>query len=271
MAARGGTRSDRQSFPLVGNRCGNGAVSAQTGKRCTDLLAQHPDLPTQTCTGCTGPADITRRPAINPVERFSMKFVGKADGPHTIICRLFDDETVAEVAEATEFYSDLPESISAAAELAGGTRSRAEIAEVPALRPSARVLCVGLNYRLHAVEAGLPIPEYPAFFGRWTPSLVAGDTPVPVRYGEPGLDWEVELAVVVSRPLHRVDAPLRWAASSGTPRSTICPRESTTCIRGSGLSARTPIGADPSRRSSPPTRSATPPTNSDWCPGSTAT
>jgi len=27
-----------------------------------------------------------------------------------------------------------------------------------------------------------------------------------VPYGEPGLDWEVELAVVVGRPLHRVHA-----------------------------------------------------------------
>jgi len=77
---------------------------------------------------------------------------------------------------------------------------------VPAVRPSARVLCIELNYRLHAAEAGLPIPEYPAFFGRWTPSLVTGDIPVPVPSGEPGLDWEVELAVVVSRPLDRVDA-----------------------------------------------------------------
>jgi len=33
-----------------------------------------------------------------------MKFVGRADGPHTIICRLFDDDLVADVAEATEFY-----------------------------------------------------------------------------------------------------------------------------------------------------------------------
>ena len=32
-----------------------------------------------------------------------MKFVGRADGPHTIICRLFDDDLVADLAEATEF------------------------------------------------------------------------------------------------------------------------------------------------------------------------
>jgi 2-keto-4-pentenoate hydratase/2-oxohepta-3-ene-1,7-dioic acid hydratase in catechol pathway len=64
---------------------------------------------------------------------------------------------------------------------------------------------VGLNYRMHAKEAGLPIPEHPAFFGRWTVSLVSDGTPVPVPRGEPGLDWEVELAAVVGRPLSRAD------------------------------------------------------------------
>jgi 2,4-didehydro-3-deoxy-L-rhamnonate hydrolase len=115
----------------------------------------------------------------------SMKFVGRADGAQAIICRLFDDGTVADVAEATEFYIDLPASTSAAAELATGTQPRAEIVEVPAVRPSARVLCVGLNYRLPAAEAGLPIPDYPAFFGRWTSSVVAGATRFRCHMGSP--------------------------------------------------------------------------------------
>jgi 2-keto-4-pentenoate hydratase/2-oxohepta-3-ene-1,7-dioic acid hydratase in catechol pathway len=126
-------------------------------------------------------------------------------GGQTVVGRLFADGTVAEVAEATEFYAD-PESRLAQAEaLPGGRIRRNAIDEVAAVPASARVLCVGLNYRLHAAEAGLPIPEHPAFFGRWTVSLVPGGTPVPVPDGEPGLDWEVELAVVVGRPLARVD------------------------------------------------------------------
>jgi hypothetical protein len=198
-----------------------------------------------------------------------MKFVGRADGPHTIICRLFDDD-LADVAEATEFYADVPEFISAAAGLAAGTRSRAEIAEVPAVRPSARVLCDGLNYRLHAADAGLPIPEYPAFSDggrrRWSPATSRFRCPMasPVWTGRWNSPWSSAGRCTGST------RQLRWAASSGTPRSTICPRGSTGCIRGCGLSARMPIGAAPSRRSSPPMRSATPPTGSAWCPGSTA-
>jgi 2,4-diketo-3-deoxy-L-fuconate hydrolase len=127
-------------------------------------------------------------------------------GAQTLIGRLFDDDTVAEVADAVEFYADLEASIAEAQALPGGRLHRSAIDEAPAVPGAARVLCVGLNYRTHAEEAGLPIPEHPAFFGRWTVSLVSDGTAVPVPRGEPGLDWEVELAAVVGWPLARVDA-----------------------------------------------------------------
>jgi 2,4-diketo-3-deoxy-L-fuconate hydrolase len=135
-----------------------------------------------------------------------MRFIGVRRGLHTVIARLFDDSTVAEVAEATEFYADLDRWVEHSATLSGGQSPRAEVQEAPAVPAGARVLCMGLNYRTHAEEAGLPIPDHPAFFGRWTASLVSTGTPVPVPIGEPGLDWEGELAAVVGRPLARVDA-----------------------------------------------------------------
>ena len=129
-----------------------------------------------------------------------MRFIGVRDGRPVRVARLFDDGTVADVAEVTDFYADLPAALAAAAALTGGDRARAEIVEAPAVPPSARVLCVGLNYRLHADEAGMKLPEHPAIFGRWTASLVTDGTPAPVPPGEPGWDWEVELAAVVGRP-----------------------------------------------------------------------
>jgi 2,4-didehydro-3-deoxy-L-rhamnonate hydrolase len=143
-----------------------------------------------------------------------VKLIGVRAGLHTTIGRLLDGGTVAELAEATEFYADLDRWLARAAEADGG-RPRDEVEEVAAVPPSARVLCVGLNYRLHAEEAGLPIPVHPAIFGRWTASLVTDGTPVPVPAGEPGLDWEVELAVVVGRALHRVDADTALAGVLG--------------------------------------------------------
>jgi 2,4-didehydro-3-deoxy-L-rhamnonate hydrolase len=126
-------------------------------------------------------------------------------GAQTVIGRLFPDDTVAEVAEAAEFYADLRGWVADAESLPGGRRYRFEIDELPAVPPSARVLCVGLNYRSHAEEARLPLPDHPEFFGRWTVSLVSDGTSVPVPSSEPGLDWEVELAAVVGKPLAGVD------------------------------------------------------------------
>ena len=87
-----------------------------------------------------------------------MKLIGIRDGPRTTVGRLFADGTVAPLAEATEFYADLDRWRPRAAACTGGDRRRDEIAEVPAVPPAARVLCVGLNYRRHADEAGLPVP-----------------------------------------------------------------------------------------------------------------
>lgn len=86
---------------------------------------------------------------------------------------------------------------------------------VPPVRPAARIICVGLNYRAHAAEGSFEVPEYPTLFGRWTPSLSVGDVSAPVPTGEAGLDWEAEVAAYVGRPLKDVDADEARAAIVG--------------------------------------------------------
>ncbi len=80
-----------------------------------------------------------------------------------------------------------------------------EFEVVPPVKPSARVFCVGLNYRAHAEEGVGVVPEFPTIFGRWTSSLAASGAYVKVPPGEPGLDWEGELAVVIGRELWQAD------------------------------------------------------------------
>jgi acylpyruvate hydrolase len=41
----------------------------------------------------------------------------------------------------------------------------------PIPRPP-KILCIGLNYRSHAEELGMAIPEHPIVFARWPASLV---------------------------------------------------------------------------------------------------
>jgi 2-keto-4-pentenoate hydratase/2-oxohepta-3-ene-1,7-dioic acid hydratase in catechol pathway len=77
----------------------------------------------------------------------------------------------------------------------------AGVTQVPPVPETSRIFCVGINYRDHAAEAkivaGMDAPAAPTVFGRWQSTLVTDGTPVPVPPSEKGLDWEVELAVVI--------------------------------------------------------------------------
>ncbi|GBD25130.1 Ureidoglycolate lyase [bacterium HR30] len=66
----------------------------------------------------------------------------------------------------------------------------------PVPRPS-KVFAIGLNYRDHAAEAGLPIPEVPLVFTKF-PNCLVGPRHA-VELSSDYVDWEVELVVVIGR------------------------------------------------------------------------
>ncbi len=88
-----------------------------------------------------------------------------------------------------------------AVEPVGGPLPLSRLGQVPPVPQTARVFCVGINYKAHADEAkavaGLDEPKVPMIFGRWESTLVTDGVPVPVPPKEDGLDWEVELAAVI--------------------------------------------------------------------------
>ena len=60
-----------------------------------------------------------------------------------------------------------------------------------------KFVCIGLNFTDHAEETGLPIPDEPVVFAKWT-SAICGpndDTLIPREARK--TDWEVELGVVI--------------------------------------------------------------------------
>src|SRR5262245_26127086 len=65
--------------------------------------------------------------------------------------------------------------------------------------PAGKIICVGLNYALHAKEGGHPIPTYPSFFLRVATSLVAAGAPVIRPRCSVQLDYECELAIVIGK------------------------------------------------------------------------
>jgi len=66
----------------------------------------------------------------------------------------------------------------------------------PVARPS-KIVCIGLNFRDHAIESGMPIPIEPVIFLKSTTSIVGPQDPVAIPRNGSKLDWEVELAVVI--------------------------------------------------------------------------
>lgn len=69
-----------------------------------------------------------------------------------------------------------------------------------------RVFAIGLNYREHAIESKLTLPDFPVVFFKMVPSIVGpGDNIVlPKNSAEP--DYEAELAFVIGKGGYRIPA-----------------------------------------------------------------
>ncbi len=63
-----------------------------------------------------------------------------------------------------------------------------------------KFVCIGLNYADHAEEAGMPIPEEPIIFNKWTSAVVGPNDDIQIPRGSVKTDWEVELGVVIGKP-----------------------------------------------------------------------
>lgn len=75
----------------------------------------------------------------------------------------------------------------------------------PIPRPG-KIICVGLNYRNHAIESGMDIPTSPIIFSKFVTSVAAPEGPIVIPKGSLQTDYEAELAVVIGRRAKNVSA-----------------------------------------------------------------
>ncbi|MFR9803689.1 fumarylacetoacetate hydrolase family protein [Pseudonocardia sp. RS010] len=135
-----------------------------------------------------------------------MRLIGftAEDGERWIAAR--DGDKARPLAPAEKFYGDSRRYLDHPSEELVDVAS---LDLAPAVPITARIFCVGINYRSHAGEskelAGLDEPALPMIFGRWQQTLVVEGTPVPAPPNEAGLDWEVELAAVIGSSVWRGD------------------------------------------------------------------
>ena len=107
---------------------------------------------------------------------------------------------------------------------AGGEgRPRAGAAPVPVAaadfapvvpRPG-KIICVGLNYRAHILETGRQPPEYPTLFAKFADTLMGALDDLVLPSVSEKVDWEVELGVIIGRPVYRATPAEAAAAIAG--------------------------------------------------------
>lgn len=68
----------------------------------------------------------------------------------------------------------------------------------PVPNPS-KILCIGLNYRDHAIEGGQPIPTEPVLFAKFPNTLIAHGDPIKIPRVAQKVDYEAELVLVVGK------------------------------------------------------------------------
>jgi 2-keto-4-pentenoate hydratase/2-oxohepta-3-ene-1,7-dioic acid hydratase in catechol pathway len=65
-------------------------------------------------------------------------------------------------------------------------------------------VAIGLNYRKHAIEANMPIPEEPVIFFKAITSLSGPNDDIVLPPKSQATDWEIELAIIIGRKAQRV-------------------------------------------------------------------
>jgi 2,4-didehydro-3-deoxy-L-rhamnonate hydrolase len=74
----------------------------------------------------------------------------------------------------------------------------------PISRPS-KIVCIGLNFRDHARESKMEIPEEPVIFFKASSSLVGPNDDLVMPKNARKVDWEVELAVVMEKKCNYIE------------------------------------------------------------------
>lgn len=71
-----------------------------------------------------------------------------------------------------------------------------------------KIICIGLNYREHAREGNMAIPEEPIIFMKAPNTIVGPTDEVIIPRKSAKTDWEVELGVIIGKRAQYISSPL---------------------------------------------------------------
>jgi len=110
--------------------------------------------------------------------------------------------------EARDTYETLmkdPSELPRAQEKGWLVRSQEAYWHAPVPRPG-KLICIGLNYRDHAAESKMAIPEKPVVFSKFSTAVIGPGEPVVIPPSSSQVDYEAELAVVIGRTAKNVSS-----------------------------------------------------------------
>ncbi|HEY7197169.1 MAG TPA: fumarylacetoacetate hydrolase family protein [Gaiellaceae bacterium] len=84
----------------------------------------------------------------------------------------------------------------------------------PLPRPS-KILACALNYRGHAEEAGLTLPDAPVLFAKLPSALAGPADDLVIPSGRDKVDWEAELVVAIARGGRNIPVAEAWSHVAG--------------------------------------------------------
>jgi 2-keto-4-pentenoate hydratase/2-oxohepta-3-ene-1,7-dioic acid hydratase in catechol pathway len=122
---------------------------------------------------------------------------------------------VLDVAQASDEYPGIPLTMEAA--IRGGAETmktlqglvkqpaanwllnEQDLQPGPCVGTPEKLICIGLNYKRHAQETGMPLPETPVLFSKFNNTLSATGETIPLPDNAVQYDYEVELGVVIGK------------------------------------------------------------------------
>ena len=111
------------------------------------------------------------------------------------------------------------------------------------------IIAIGLNYRKHAEESGIELPDHPLLFLKAPTTLTGPDQPIVLPAIAPGsVDYEAELVVVIGKkaknvsPEHAGDYILGYTCGNDVSARDVQLKQDTQWARGKSFDTFAPIG-----------------------------
>jgi 2-keto-4-pentenoate hydratase/2-oxohepta-3-ene-1,7-dioic acid hydratase in catechol pathway len=73
------------------------------------------------------------------------------------------------------------------------------VKHLPCVLHPGKIVCIGLNYRKHALETHAKIPDYPVIFSKFSDAVAAHKQDIPIKPDDWKVDYEAELGILIGR------------------------------------------------------------------------